>query len=77
MLIEYYTLDELRDQVIGQLNESDDMPVNITRCHEWLFASSILHQAGYDAPEGKFKVQCREPFKHKKYALQSKDKKRS
>ena len=55
-MIEYYTLDELRDQVIGQLNESDDMPINITRCHEWLFASSILHQAGYDAPEDKFKV---------------------
>ena len=52
----YKTLEELKQEVIDKLNDSDTTPVRITRAYESIFGANISHSVGEHAPEGKFKV---------------------
>ena len=52
----YKTLEEIKQEVIDKLNDSDTTPVRITRAYESIFGANISHSVGEHAPEGKFKV---------------------
>jgi len=52
----YKTLEELKQEVIDKLNDSDTTPVRITRAYESMFGANISHSVGEYAPDGKFKV---------------------
>ena len=52
----YKTLEELKQEAIDALNDSNIYPARITRVYESLFGVSINHSVGENAPEGKFEV---------------------
>ena len=54
--IVYKTLDEIKQESIDRLNDTNSHPARITRVYESLFGATISHSVGENAPEGKFKV---------------------
>jgi len=52
----YKTLEEIKQEIIDKLNDSNTTPVRITRAYESVFGANISHSVGEHAPEGKFKV---------------------
>tara|TARA_A100001201_G_C3996539_1_gene173219 strand:+ start:48 stop:257 length:210 start_codon:yes stop_codon:yes gene_type:complete len=55
-MIKYYTLEELKDQILSRINDKDCCHNRITRAHENMFGTMVPRAIGEDAPEGKFKV---------------------
>lgn len=60
--IVYKTLDELRDQIIEKLSNSQTGTLFTTRAHEVVFGTLIPRAEGEDAPEGKYKVVLTNPL---------------
>ena len=52
----YKTLEEIKQEIVDKLNDSNTTPVRITRAYESVFGANISHSVGEHAPEGKFKV---------------------
>ena len=54
--IKYYTLEEIKDQILSRINDENCCHSRITRTHENMFGTMVPRAIGEDAPEGKFKV---------------------